>query len=420
MALNSSGPISLAGSTAGQSIAVELGQSATGQISLNDAAVRALAGVASGAITMPTNFWGKSSEFTTLTAGSNFAVQTGVRYLSTANACWLTSTRLLMAYTYVFSQDYPVYYTSLVVIDVSGTSLTVYTPVIVVSGATDMRVGSFGLTPIDSTYCLMCMGIAGLSLVKVTGTTPSVVDTVLNNSRSVSVQQGVLSSTSYLTVQCNTPAGSSTIEASVITRSGDTLTAGSAVTLNTGLTSGNGEFTVQAVSATEAALAFRNRVYAITVSGTTPTIHSYIDASGSNYGSSTIGLSRIASTNRYLVNASTLFGGSVTAQVVTQSGSSLSSGTPRTFTYPDGSITAQQVNFMFRNSETAGAIVVAGPSWGVVNISGTTISSTLATGTNIDATARFIPVGINTTQFVQPINNSGGNPSLSARVVTAS
>lgn len=61
MALNSSGPISLAGSTAGQSIALELSQSATGTISLNDTAVRNLAGVPSGAITMPTNFWGKSS-----------------------------------------------------------------------------------------------------------------------------------------------------------------------------------------------------------------------------------------------------------------------------------------------------------------------------------------------------------------------
>lgn len=61
MALNSSGPISLAGSTAGQSIAVELGQSASGQISLNDTNVRTLAGVSSGAITMPTNFYGKSN-----------------------------------------------------------------------------------------------------------------------------------------------------------------------------------------------------------------------------------------------------------------------------------------------------------------------------------------------------------------------
>ena len=63
MALNSSGPISLAGTTTGQSIAVELSLGATTQISLNDTAVRTLAGVPSGAITMPTNFYGKSSGF---------------------------------------------------------------------------------------------------------------------------------------------------------------------------------------------------------------------------------------------------------------------------------------------------------------------------------------------------------------------
>lgn len=61
MPLNSSGPISLAGSTAGQSIALELGLIATGQISLNDTNVRTLANVPSGAITMPTNFYGKSN-----------------------------------------------------------------------------------------------------------------------------------------------------------------------------------------------------------------------------------------------------------------------------------------------------------------------------------------------------------------------
>jgi len=61
MALNSSGPISLAGSTTGQSIALELGKASTAQTALNDSDVRGLAGVASGAITMPTNFWGKSS-----------------------------------------------------------------------------------------------------------------------------------------------------------------------------------------------------------------------------------------------------------------------------------------------------------------------------------------------------------------------
>jgi hypothetical protein len=61
MALNASGPISLGGSTTGQSINLELGQGATDTVSLNDASVRTLAGVSSGEITMPTNFYGKSS-----------------------------------------------------------------------------------------------------------------------------------------------------------------------------------------------------------------------------------------------------------------------------------------------------------------------------------------------------------------------
>ena len=52
MSLNSTGAISLGGSTTGQSIAVELGQSATAAISLNDTAVRTLAGAATGAISM--------------------------------------------------------------------------------------------------------------------------------------------------------------------------------------------------------------------------------------------------------------------------------------------------------------------------------------------------------------------------------
>lgn len=60
MTLNSTGPISLGGPTAGQSIAVEIQQSPTGQISLNDTNVRSLAGVPSGQISMPDNFYGKS------------------------------------------------------------------------------------------------------------------------------------------------------------------------------------------------------------------------------------------------------------------------------------------------------------------------------------------------------------------------
>lgn len=63
MPLNTSGKISLAGSTAGESIAEELGQSATGNITLNDTNVRNLAQVASGEITMPTDFYGKQDTF---------------------------------------------------------------------------------------------------------------------------------------------------------------------------------------------------------------------------------------------------------------------------------------------------------------------------------------------------------------------
>lgn len=72
MALNLSGPISLGGATAGQSINLELGQPATTTTSLNAANVRTLAGVPSGAIIMPTNFYGKSNRAViNLTISSN-------------------------------------------------------------------------------------------------------------------------------------------------------------------------------------------------------------------------------------------------------------------------------------------------------------------------------------------------------------
>ena len=62
MALNASGTLSLAGTTAGQSIALELGQSATGTISLNDTNVRTLAGVTTPASSISiSSFYGKSA-----------------------------------------------------------------------------------------------------------------------------------------------------------------------------------------------------------------------------------------------------------------------------------------------------------------------------------------------------------------------
>jgi hypothetical protein len=84
MPLNSSGQISLGGNVAGESIALELALSATGQISFNDTAVRTLAGIASGQIQMPTNFWGKSNGVPfgeavyTTPATYSFVVPTGV------------------------------------------------------------------------------------------------------------------------------------------------------------------------------------------------------------------------------------------------------------------------------------------------------------------------------------------------------
>ena len=67
MPLNPTGPISLGGLTAGQSIALEIAAPGTAQIALNDAGVRTLAGPAFATpgtvIIMPTDFYGKSSLF---------------------------------------------------------------------------------------------------------------------------------------------------------------------------------------------------------------------------------------------------------------------------------------------------------------------------------------------------------------------
>lgn len=60
MALCNSGAMSMGGSTIGRSINCELGCSGTAQISLNDAEVRDLAGVSSGAISL-NDFYGASA-----------------------------------------------------------------------------------------------------------------------------------------------------------------------------------------------------------------------------------------------------------------------------------------------------------------------------------------------------------------------
>jgi len=74
MALNSTGPISIGGSTTGQSINLELGRAANTTSSLNETSLRTLAGVASGAISL-SNFYGKSS----------FSISGGTTYVSGAD-----------------------------------------------------------------------------------------------------------------------------------------------------------------------------------------------------------------------------------------------------------------------------------------------------------------------------------------------
>lgn len=75
MPLNNSGPISIGGSTTGQSINLELGRAGTAQSSLNESALRTLAGVPSGAISM-SNFYGKSNETIVINNESAFSDDT--------------------------------------------------------------------------------------------------------------------------------------------------------------------------------------------------------------------------------------------------------------------------------------------------------------------------------------------------------
>lgn len=73
MTLAASGTLSMGGSTPNRSLNLELSQGNSDQISLNDANVRSLAGVPSGAITLATDFYGKSATVTetqTVTVGT--------------------------------------------------------------------------------------------------------------------------------------------------------------------------------------------------------------------------------------------------------------------------------------------------------------------------------------------------------------
>lgn len=91
MPLNPSGPISIGGSTVGQSINLELGRAATATSSLNETAFRNLAGVPSGAISL-SNFYGKANAFLfSITSNNN-----NVNLRSAAvSAGWNQSTQVI-------------------------------------------------------------------------------------------------------------------------------------------------------------------------------------------------------------------------------------------------------------------------------------------------------------------------------------
>lgn len=123
MTLQSSGAISLA------NVNVELGRSSTAQISMNESAVRSLAGVPSGAIKM-SDFYGKSSatifiqneSIFDFTGGARQAT-TGYRLTSTGAVQYLINATWTTLYNWVSptsaAGDYEV-----IVNNVSGSGLT--------------------------------------------------------------------------------------------------------------------------------------------------------------------------------------------------------------------------------------------------------------------------------------------------------
>lgn len=107
MTLNATGPISLGGSTAGQSVNLELSQSATAQISFNDTNVRTLTGTTAGtALVMPTNFYGKSnfsvSGGSTSVSGSSTRSGAGSKSVTTSSASAGTPVGGTSPYSYLW------------------------------------------------------------------------------------------------------------------------------------------------------------------------------------------------------------------------------------------------------------------------------------------------------------------------------
>lgn len=405
MALNSSGPISLAGATAGQSIAVELGASATGQISLNDTNVRTLAGVASGAITMPTNFYGKSTSATTFTLGATTNVGSG------SNSGYFTAGRISnTSALIVYNGNYDPKSGTLSVwarlVNISGTTVTTNGTASELFAGYSQDLGRIrGLTIIDSTYSLLSLGSGGLHLLKITGTSVARVGSAIGGGSTFSIGrvQGILSSTTYLVGAAEWTAG--TVRATVVTRSGDNISNVSWSSLSTGGLTSNAGYNIGAAagSSTTGVVSYNNRVYPVTVSGTTATISGgYLTATGgySNHGCCVSAITPTA--NRYLVTANGLAGDNVGCLIFDQSGSTLTGYTGRNFSFIAGRVPASSFSRMMNGSST---LASARGEYGnpfVMNISGTTISATKTNMISTDSQNNGMWDGLTSTQIIAP------------------
>jgi hypothetical protein len=103
MALNSSGQISLNSGTSGESVALELGLTAGVTLDMLDSRIRTLIGKPTGAISMPTDFYGKSSNFsgTITTNQTNFNLRTWA--LANGWNATLPATITLNSSVYIYS-----------------------------------------------------------------------------------------------------------------------------------------------------------------------------------------------------------------------------------------------------------------------------------------------------------------------------
>jgi hypothetical protein len=316
-----------------------------------------------------------ASDYTTFTSGSfvNVYDPTGYGYDAKIVSCAMSATRVLYVMRSKASSKSGTEVVA-VVLDISGTSITVNSST-VLSVSTNANI--YGLTPLDSTYALLSNGNDGLRLIKITGSTAQAVGSSLfggGMSNSVGAVHGLINSTQALVAVADYVNG--TVRAAVVTRSGDTISSGGLSSVSTsGLTAAQGyAFTAACGSSTTAAVQYNNRLYPVTISGTTATISgSYVTATES--GNNNVSGLSFVSNNLYLVTSNRSAGDRVSAQTMSQSGTTLTLNTATALSFDAGSVPAYSINRMYYGSTTA---AVARGQNGIftLNISGTTVSST--------------------------------------------